>query len=134
MATKSKRSKAVKKVIAAPSRTRKKNLIGDRMSRFRGSLNMPREDFGRMINASVRTIAEIESGRRTELGKLSRSYNEVERLYDALSEVVDPECLDDWFKSPNEAFGGFKPVEIIERGEIDRLWGMIYRLESGMPG
>ena len=134
MVTKSKTSKLTKKKVVASSHARKKRLIGDQMAELRGSLNMPQGVFGRMINASVRTIAEIESGRRTELGKLARSYTEVERLYNALSEVVDPDSLEGWFKTPNEAFDGFKPVEIIERGEIDRLWEMIYRLESGMPG
>jgi hypothetical protein len=36
--------------------------------------------------------------------------------------------------SPNEAFSGLKPIELIERGEIDRLWDTVYRLRSGMPG
>jgi hypothetical protein len=33
---------------------------------------------------------------------------------------------------PNEALGGLKPLEVIERGEIDRLWDMIFCLESGV--
>lgn len=36
--------------------------------------------------------------------------------------------------TPNDAFDGLKPLETIERGEIDRLWDMAYRLRSGMPG
>ena len=127
MVTKSKKSKK-------PLKPQKKKLISVQMANLRSNLKMPQGEFGRMINASLRTIAEIESGRRTDLGKLSRNYTEVKRLYHALSEVVDPACLDEWFKTPNEAFDGFKPMEIIERGEIDRLWRMIYRLESGMPG
>jgi hypothetical protein len=27
---------------------------------------------------------------------------------------------------------GLKPLEVIERGEIDRLWNMIFHLESGV--
>jgi hypothetical protein len=34
---------------------------------------------------------------------------------------------------PNEAFGGLKPLEVIERGEIDRIWQMIHLLRSGTP-
>lgn len=59
---------------------------------------------------------------------------EVKRLCDALGEVVDPAALGGWFRAPNEAFNGLKPIEVIERGEIDRLWEMFYRLRSGMPG
>ena len=31
------------------------------------------------------------------------------------------------------AFAGLKPVEVIERGESDRLWEMVYYLRSGVP-
>jgi len=34
---------------------------------------------------------------------------------------------------PTDAFDGLKPLEVIERGEVDRLWRMIYLLEAGLP-
>jgi hypothetical protein len=37
-----------------------------------------------------------------------------------------------WLQTPNPAFGELKPLEVIERGEIDRLWSMIFYLESGV--
>ena len=109
------------------------DISGETKLELRYKLRMPREAFGRLVNVSVRTIADVES-KQKKVGKLQRNYVEVERLCDSLSEVVAPECLGDWFDTPNDAFGGLKPVEIIERGEIDRLWEMFYRLRSGMPG
>ena len=35
---------------------------------------------------------------------------------------------------PSDAFDGTTPLQFIERGKVDRLWRMIYRLESGEPG
>lgn len=70
----------------------------------------------------------------TDVAKLQRPYTEVARLYEALGEVVESDSTGPWFVTPNEAFGGLKPVELIERGEIDRLWDMVYRLQSGVPG
>jgi hypothetical protein len=43
------------------------------------------------------------------------------------------EFIGSWLKTPNEAFSGLKPIEVIERGEVDRIWRMIYELESGIP-
>jgi len=100
---------------------------------LRHMLNMRREAFGRLVNVSVRTISAIESNRKMVI-KLQRNYTEIKRLCDALSEVVHPDSLGEWLYGPNGAFGGMKPVEVIERGEIDRLWEMFYRLRSGMPG
>ena len=39
-----------------------------------------------------------------------------------------------WLDAPNPAFDGLKPLEVIERGEIDRLWNMIFYLESSLAG
>lgn len=100
---------------------------------LRDRLAMPRQMFGRIVNVSERTIADAEAG-KDAAKKLMRTYNEVYRLWEALSEVVDPECLGLWFRTPNELFEGLKPIEVIERGEIDRLWNMVFRLQTGMPG
>ena len=88
--------------------------------------------FGRLVNVSVRTIAEVESSQK-KVEKLRRNYVEAKRLCDALDEVVDSNELGTWFDTPNDAFSGLKPIEVIERGEIDRLWDMFYRLRSGVP-
>ena len=98
---------------------------------LRERLQMPRVVFGRVVNVSERTIAKVEAAAEP-VDKLCRPYNEVFRLSEALSEVVEPKSLGTWFTVPNQAFDGLKPIEVIERGEIDRLWNMIYYLESGV--
>ena len=70
----------------------------------------------------------------TNSKKPMRPRNEMPRLREALSDVVDPESLDLWFQTPNALFDGSKPLEVVERGEIDRLWNMVFQLRSGMPG
>ena len=47
------------------------------------------------------------------------------------AEVVRQEAIVPWLETPNEAFGHLKPIEVIERGEMDRLWRMLYFLGSG---
>ena len=47
------------------------------------------------------------------------------------AEVVRKKAIAAWLDTPNDGFNGLKPVEVIERGEIDRLWDMIYFLGSG---
>jgi transcriptional regulator with XRE-family HTH domain len=100
---------------------------------LRERLKMTREGFGRLVNVSVRTIAAAELN-KSDVAKLKRPYAEVGRLYRALSDLIDEEAIGPWFATPNDAFGGLKPMEVIERGEIDRLWNMVHRLQSGMAG
>ena len=100
---------------------------------LRDRLGMTRSVFGRLVNVAERTIAKVEAGDETP-EKLKRPYNEVYRLWEALCDLVEPKSIGLWFQTPNESFDGMKPIEVIERGEIDRLWDMVFELQTGMPG
>ena len=54
------------------------------------------------------------------------------RLIEALEEVIESSAISLWLTAPNAAFDGLKPLEVIDRGEIDRIWQMIYQLRSGV--
>ena len=58
--------------------------------------------------------------------------DEAARFRARLAGVIDPAVIPKWLDAPNPAFGGLKPLELVERGEIDRLWKMLYELESGV--
>jgi hypothetical protein len=84
----------------------------------------------RLTGLSERSLATWErGGNLNEAGR--RAITLAERLLRDLAEVVRKEAIAPWLDTPNEAFGGLKPVEVVERGEIDRLWHMIYFLGSG---
>lgn len=100
---------------------------------LRDRLQMTRELFARAVGVSVRTIAKVEAD-AVRVEKLTRPYNELFRLCETLAEVVPAAGLGGWFMAPNRAFEDLKPLEVIERGEIDRLWEMAFRLRSGMVG
>lgn len=59
---------------------------------------------------------------------------EMDRLLDGLSRVMEPSQVGRWLKAPNPAFDGSTPLQVVERGEIDRIWRMLFDLESGQPG
>jgi DNA-binding transcriptional regulator YiaG len=99
---------------------------------LRERLRLKQTDFARLIPVSVRSLATLEAGTPpTEV--VGRRLTELRLLTDALSEVIREESLGTWLKTPNNAFDGLKPLEVIDRGESDRLWSMIYLLRSGVP-
>lgn len=51
----------------------------------------------------------------------------------ALEEITEPDAIAAWLEEPNEMFNGATPLDLIEIGESDRIWQMIYRLRSGEP-
>ncbi len=98
---------------------------------IRGKLGLSRKMFSRLAGFSERAIADWESGKPlSEPGQ--RRLKELDRFRERLSEIVSSEAIPAWLNTPNEAFEGLKPLEVIERGEIDRLWDMIFYLESGV--
>jgi len=93
-------------------------------------MGLTQEKFARVVGAKVRTLSKLEKG-QTPSDRVRRSITEAQRLVRALEQIVGNSAIADWMDRPNEAFDGLKPIEVIERGQIDRLWGMIYDLRAG---
>ena len=89
-------------------------------------------EFAKLFPISVRSLAGIESGNAPSEAA-SRRFHELVRLIAALGEIMKTASIGTWLLKPNNAFDGLKPIEVIDRGEIDRLWSMIYYLRSGSP-
>jgi transcriptional regulator with XRE-family HTH domain len=104
---------------------------GDLVASVRRKLGLSRKLFSRLTGFSERAIANWESGGAPDEPGLRR-IRETERFQARLAEVVQSDAIPTWLDTPNEAFDGLKPLEVIERGEIDRLWNMIFYLESGV--
>ncbi|HEY7574845.1 MAG TPA: hypothetical protein VIB08_06745 [Thermoanaerobaculia bacterium] len=100
------------------------------MADVREALGVSRRVFARLTGYSERAIAGWEGGR--ELSEASRQRMlETRRLEKALAGVMKPSGIAAWLERPNRAFRGLKPLEVIERGEMDRIWRMLFDLESG---
>ena|SRR5438876_5068245 len=100
-------------------------------ARLRSRLKLTRRQFARLTGFSERALAGWDTGKPVSEPGVRR-LKEIERLYKRLAQVVRLDSIADWLNAPNRVFGGLKPLEVIERGEIDRLWRMIYYLESGV--
>ncbi len=85
-----------------------------------------------MTGFSIRAISGWEVGRPISEPGLRR-VKEMKRLYEALAEGMREEFIPRWLESPCEGLGGVKPVEVLERGETDRLWRVVPLIGSGMP-
>ena len=106
-----------------------RTLVGE----LRADLGVSRRLFARLTGYSERAIASWEAGR--ELSEPSRQRMlETRRLEKALARAMKPSAVGRWLEEPNRAFRGLKPLEVIERGEVDRIWRMLFELESGTPG
>ena len=92
--------------------------------------NLKREELGRLTGFSLRALADWASGDLPSQ-PAKRRLHEVRRLLDALSEIVKRESIPQWLHQRNRAFGNLTPLQVIEVGEMDRLWAMVHKLGSG---
>ncbi len=99
---------------------------------LRSGLRLSREKFARLTGFSVRALAGWEGGTQKPGEQARVRLIEMERLLTALSKVIRQEVIAEWLDTPNPAFEGLKPLEVVERGQVDRLWRMIFHLESGV--
>ena len=108
-------------------------VTGELLLSLRREMGLNRADFARLVGLSERSVAAWEGGADLKESSL-RTIVEIGRLYAKLRQsFASPEQLAAWLKTPNKAFAGSQPIQVIERGEVDRIWRMIYFLESGSP-
>ena len=86
----------------------------------------------RMTGFSLRAVSNWSQGAKPS-SSTARRLTEIKRLFATLEKLVAPEAIGPWLKDPNPAFDGSTPLQVIERGETDRIWRMVYELDSGEP-
>ncbi len=109
-----------------------KNYAG-LLQHYRTVFKMTQPVVVRMTGFSPRSVAKWSEGVPPS-PKQEKALVEMDRLLDALSRVMKTEQIGHWLKSPNPAFDGSTPLQVVERGEMDRIWHMLYDIESGQPG
>jgi len=106
---------------------------GFELKEFCGSYGLTQETVTRLTGFSPRAIANWTSGQEPS-ESTKRRLTEMNRIFSALAELVKKEAIGRWLKEPNPAFDGSTPLQVIERGETDRIWRMIYEVDSGEAG
>lgn len=91
------------------------------------------ESLSRLTGAAPRTVAYWSAGNEPQRSN-QQKLKELVRLFDALSDIVQPKAIGPWLLRPNPAFDGSTPLQVIERGEGDRIWRMIWELREGNSG
>ena len=105
-----------------------------------GMIHTLRDDYGvtqhqmvRLSGYSPRSIASWAKGTKATK-PASTKFTELTRLFTALAEMAQSkEDVINWLQEPNDSFDGSTPLQVIERGESDRIWRMIHFIRSGEP-
>lgn len=104
-----------------------------RFDLYSRTYKVKRKDLTRLSGFAPRTIAAWAAGEKPSTSSV-RKLVEIHRFLKSLAALIEPSAVGPWLRAPNPAFDGATPLQLFERGEADRLWRMIYELESGQPG
>lgn len=115
--------------LKTPEKVRTARIIQD----LREEYGVSQVTIVRLSGYSPRSI--ISWGKGTKATRPAEiKFTELGRLFEALADLTQNRGeVKEWLETPNEAFEGSTPLQVIERGESDRLWRMIYFLRSGEP-
>jgi len=97
----------------------------------RNKLGLSQVELARVTGYALRSIAGWELGKPLS-DSARRKLAETDRLRAALSEILPPNELGNWMRTPNPAFEEQTPIQVLERGEADRLWRMIFQIDAGV--
>lgn len=124
----------VKKKTASPVIIRRSPGGGSEVNikQFCSRFRMARPELTRLTGFSQRAVDDWARTNAPSPPAL-RKLKEIRRLFDALAGIMEADYVGEWVKEPNAAFDGSTPLQVIERGESDRLWRMIYQVETGEP-
>jgi hypothetical protein len=103
------------------------------MQFYKNTFKLAQPQVARLTVTSPRTVAKWAQGEAPS-ARQQKSLIEMDRLLDGLSRIMEPREIGRWLRTPNSAFDGSTPIQVIERGESDRIWQMLYYIESGQPG
>jgi len=101
-------------------------------SALRAKLGLTRPVFARLAGVSERTVADWERTTEARPGA-ERALREIRSVVDACERVMKPEFVGTWLVTPIGSLGGFKPIELIERGETERVLRALFFVEAGIP-
>ena len=103
------------------------------LRRLLRTYNLSNEAVSRVTGASPRTVSYWNAGVAPQRSS-AQKIREVTRLFDALSDIIKAKSIGPWLQRPNDAFDGSTPLQVMERGENDRLWRMIWQIREGNAG
>ena len=103
-----------------------------KLAAYRLAYKVPQPLVVRMTGFSARSVAKWAAGEAPS-PRQAKTLAEVDRLLSGLARIMEPSSIGTWLRKTNPAFEGSTPIQVVERGEVDRLWRMLYYIESGLP-
>lgn len=105
-----------------------------RISRIRAALAISRERMARLLDVTTRTIARLEEQDRLPSSPaVATRLAQIQEIVDLGLVIFTSEGFPRFMSTPFPVFRGLTALQLIERGELDQVWGALASLHDGNP-
>lgn len=106
--------------------------FAEEAARIRETGHLTDRDIARATGAGVSTVGAWLRGTRSPRGERAERVAELSAIVERLARVMEPDYIPVWLHKPVPALGDEKPIDVLGRGEWQRVARLISELES--PG
>lgn len=100
--------------------------------RVRAGLRLSREKMARVLDISTRTVERWEERSDAPPNRIGRErLAKLQHLVDLGTTVLGPETFHRFLGQPQQALDGRTPLQLIEQGEADRVYGLLAATYEG---
>jgi transcriptional regulator with XRE-family HTH domain len=102
--------------------------------RVRAALGISRERMGRLLDVTAKTVARLEDRERLPASAAVASrLAQIQEIVDLGLIVLTPAGFAQFVSTPLPVFRGLTALQLIERGETERVMGTLASLYEGVP-
>jgi transcriptional regulator with XRE-family HTH domain len=107
------------------------NAIAERLECIQKSARVTAREVAQLLCTTPETISRWRGGKTEPQPRMRDSLLRLEWLVGELAELYPPEEAHLWLFSPHKMLSGERPVDMIERREMDRVLQIIAQLKDG---
>lgn len=107
------------------------NAIAERIEGIQKSVDITAREVAQLLCTTPETISRWRGGKTEPRPRTRDSLLQLEWLVTELAELYHPKEAHLWLFSKHKLLDGERPVDLIQRGQIDRVLQIISQLKDG---
>lgn len=106
--------------------------LAERIEKAAARIELDHADLARLLDTSPRTVSRWLSQESVPRREARERLLELRAVLEQLGKTLQPEAAHDWLFTPNVALDHYKPVELLQDGQVRRVLAAIDALAEGV--
>ncbi len=107
-------------------------LHAQTIEQITGDFSISIETLARFLNTTTRTVMRWKKEEVKPSIPHRESLEKIAYIDRKLRQVLKPKAIERWLHAYNDSLGGKRPLDLLARGQYDKLLSAISQLEEGV--